>query len=64
MKEWQEKHQALREFYVDQSQEVQRLKQTIDKLQTQLLALQDPRLPNNAGSFDFDMWPDFEWKAA
>lgn len=61
---WQRKHQALRESYVDQAEEVQKLKKHIDKLQAQLIAAQDARLPDNTTLCDFDMWPEFEWKAA
>lgn len=63
VKKWQDKHQALRESYVDQAQEVQRLKQHIGNLQMQLLAAQDTKLPDNSNFSDFDVWPGFDWKA-
>lgn len=59
---WQERHQSLRESYVDQAQEVQRLKKHIETLRLQLLTTNDTGVQENI-NFDFDMWSDPAWKA-
>lgn len=64
VKMWQERHQFLRESYVDQAQEVQKLKKHIETLQMRLLALQDTARSDSVTVEDFDLWPDVAWKAS
>lgn len=52
---WQRKYQVLREWFVDQAQDIQRLKNHVDMLQTQLLAIQCILLRDDRTLYDFDM---------
>lgn len=63
VKTWQERHQSLRDSYVDQAQEVQQLKEHVQSLQVQLLTIQATEPSNDQTFCDFDLWPhELAWK--
>lgn len=64
LKDWQDKHQTLREFYADQAQEVRQLKKVVNNLRMQLLAIHDIQSTENSDFFGFDTPLDVHWKAA
>lgn len=61
VKQWQDRHQALRESYQQQAQELRRLKEQAEELLERLSTIRDLSPTEGFLSSDFDLFPYVDW---
>ena len=62
VKQWQDRHQALRESYEQQAQELQRLKEQTERLHKHLSAIKDTKPIEESYPCDFDLFAYVDWE--